>query len=184
MAISTVGTATADCPGASPAECLLPPARQPCLGLTRCPRGVVVRPFKVKSTGEGTLHLLAALIRVCVCGVCAMDKSSPPLVPGQADVDVYLVLDNFGRLGRAYRETDEAEADRQTIIGNLITGHYHCPERVVTFNTVENFARDVSEDIARAVAAHVRYGGKLSPGTLHFLAVHLDEDDIPATAHG
>lgn len=31
------------------------------------------------------------------------------------DVDVYLVLDDFGgRLGRAWRETDEADTDRAT----------------------------------------------------------------------
>jgi hypothetical protein len=33
------------------------------------------------------------------------------------DVDIYLVLDDFGgRLGRAWRETDEANTDRATMI--------------------------------------------------------------------
>ena len=36
---------------------------------------------------------------------------SPPLVPG-FDTDVYLVLDDFGQLGRAYRETDEDHANK------------------------------------------------------------------------
>ena len=35
----------------------------------------------------------------------------PPLSPSH-DGTVYLVLDDFGQLGRAYRETDPAEADR------------------------------------------------------------------------
>ena len=40
------------------------------------------------------------------------------------DVDVYLVLDDFGgRLGRAWRETDEANTDRATMIEDLIDGH-------------------------------------------------------------
>ena len=35
---------------------------------------------------------------------------------------VYLVLDDFGRFGRAWRETHESEADRQTIVANLLSG--------------------------------------------------------------
>ena len=39
--------------------------------------------------------------------------SSPSIVPGLEDRDVYLVLDNFGgRLGRAWSETDAKRADR------------------------------------------------------------------------
>src|SRR5947207_3425563 len=48
--------------------------------------------------------------------------TAPSLAPG-SDVAVYLVLDDFGRLGRAYVETDEAEADAQTIAENLLSGH-------------------------------------------------------------
>jgi hypothetical protein len=65
------------------------------------------------------------------------------------DVDVYLVLDDFGqRLGLAWRETDEADTDRATTIQDLIDGQYRAPVRVVAFNTAEGWARDVSEDIA------------------------------------
>jgi len=34
------------------------------------------------------------------------------------------VLDDFGRFGRAWRETDECEADRQTVVANLLSGQY------------------------------------------------------------
>jgi hypothetical protein len=34
------------------------------------------------------------------------------------DVTVHMVLNDFGPLGRAYVETDEAEADEATIIEN------------------------------------------------------------------
>jgi hypothetical protein len=65
------------------------------------------------------------------------------------DVDVYLVLDDFGgRLGRAWRETDEADTDRATTIEDLIDGQYRAPARVVAFNTAEGWSRDVSEEIA------------------------------------
>jgi hypothetical protein len=49
-------------------------------------------------------------------------------------VTVYLVLDDFGRLGRSYRETDEAKADVETVISNMLAGDYSKPVRVVEFN--------------------------------------------------
>jgi hypothetical protein len=51
-------------------------------------------------------------------------------------------------LGRAFRETDLAEADLGTIVHNMISGEYRNPLRVVAFNTVEGWSRDVSEEIA------------------------------------
>ena len=73
-----------------------------------------------------------------------------PLVPDK-DVTVHIVLNDFGDLGRAYVETDEAEADEATIIANILSGQYSRPLRVVAFNTAEGWARDVTEDIACAV---------------------------------
>jgi hypothetical protein len=80
-------------------------------------------------------------------------RNQTPLAPGEpgSDVTVYIVLNDFGPLGRAYVETDEAGADEATIIENILTGQYSCPLRVVAFNTAEGWARDVTEDIARAV---------------------------------
>jgi hypothetical protein len=46
-------------------------------------------------------------------------RKSPPLAPGAPQyVNAYIVIvvDAFGGLGRAYRETDEAVADERTII--------------------------------------------------------------------
>src|SRR6202163_4988582 len=67
------------------------------------------------------------------------------------DVTVYLVVNDFGSLGRAFVETDIAEADRETIIRNFLTGQYSNALRVVAFNTAEGWSRDVSEDIAGEV---------------------------------
>ena len=44
---------------------------------------------------------------------------------------VYLVLNDFGRYGRAYSETSEERADLETTITDLITGQYDRPVRVV-----------------------------------------------------
>jgi hypothetical protein len=84
-----------------------------------------------------------------------MRSQTPPLAPGEPgfDVTIYIVLNEFGPLGRAYVETDEAEADEATIIENILSGQYSHPVRVVAFNTAEGC---VTEDIARAVWSKAR----------------------------
>jgi hypothetical protein len=84
-----------------------------------------------------------------------MRSQTPPLAPGD-DVTVHIVLNDFGPLGRAYVETDEAKADEATIIENILSGQYSHPVRVVAFNTAEGWACDVTEDIARAVWSKAR----------------------------
>ena len=73
---------------------------------------------------------------------------SPSIVP---EDDTYLVLDDFGPLGRAWRETDEAGASRATLVRNLLEGQYEDPVRIVAFNTAEGWARDVTVEIADEV---------------------------------
>jgi hypothetical protein len=53
----------------------------------------------------------------------------PSLYP-EDDVTAYLVVEDFGDLGRAFRETDLAEADLDTIVRNMISGEYRNPLRV------------------------------------------------------
>ena len=55
---------------------------------------------------------------------------SPTIAPSGFDVDVYVVLDDFGKLGRSYREIDEEAADKETIIRNLMEGQYNNPVRI------------------------------------------------------
>jgi hypothetical protein len=99
---------------------------------------------------------------------------SPSIVPG-FDVDVYLVLDDFGSLGRAYREAEEDGCDRGTIIRNLKSGEYNNPVRVVAFNTAEGWARDVTAEIAREIRDQAnRTGEELSPGLRDFIEGEFD----------
>ena len=70
-----------------------------------------------------------------------MRIESPPIVPG-FDSDVYIVLDDFGKFGRAYREVDEDATDRETVIRHLMEGQYSNPVRIVAFNTAEGWSRD------------------------------------------
>ena len=60
------------------------------------------------------------------------------------------MLNDFAPLGRSYIETDEAEADKVTAVGNS-TWSVFASGQGDTFNTVEGWARDVTEDIAEAV---------------------------------
>jgi hypothetical protein len=73
---------------------------------------------------------------------------SPSIVPDDTNRDVYLVLDDFGPLGRAWRETDEAGTSRTSLVRNLLAGQYEDPVRIVAFNTAQGWSRDVTVDIA------------------------------------
>lgn len=60
-----------------------------------------------------------------------------------------IVPNDFGRIGRAWREADYEATDLETVIQDLMTGQYRNPIRVVAFNTAERWSEDVSEDVAR-----------------------------------
>jgi hypothetical protein len=84
-------------------------------------------------------------------GVLVMRKFSwtPSIVPRGDDQNVYLVIDDFGRNGRVYREADAEAADLETVIVDLLDGQYQNPIKVVAFNTAEGWSQDVSQDIAQ-----------------------------------
>ena len=95
--------------------------------------------------------------RIEIHGVeCCVMRTKIPLAPREPDVTVHIVLNDFGPLGSAYVETDEAEADEATIIENILSGQYSHPLRVIAFNTAEGWACDVTEDIARVVLSKAR----------------------------
>ena len=75
-------------------------------------------------------------------------RTSPSITPNRVEKDIYLILEDFGRLGRAWRETDEDATDRETLILNLLSGEYKNPVRIVAFNTSERWSRDVTVAIA------------------------------------
>ena len=79
-----------------------------------------------------------------------MRRSSwtPSIVPNDQDQTVYLVAEDFGKNGGAWRETDCDAADLETLIQNLLSGEYSNPIRVIAFNTAERWSEDVSEDVA------------------------------------
>lgn len=100
-------------------------------------------------------------------------RTSPSIVPADTDRDIYLVLDDFGgRLGRAWRETNDAETDRATLIRYMLEGQYENPIRIVAFNTVEGWSRDVTEDIANELQDVCSDRGELSASIEEFIQEH------------
>lgn len=81
-------------------------------------------------------------------------RSSPSIVPAdRLDRDVYLVLEDFGaRAGCAWRETDEQDTDRDTLIRDLLSGQYAYPVRIAVFNAIEGYARDATSEIGDELA--------------------------------
>jgi len=98
-----------------------------------------------------------------IAGIVLM-RTSPSIVPHEADQDTYLVLDDFGRAGCCWRETEVENADRETLIRDLLDGQYSHPVRIVAFNSAEGWSRDVTVDIADELRR--RY-------------VELDDVDVP-----
>jgi hypothetical protein len=96
-------------------------------------------------------------------------RTSPSIAPHEADQDTYLVLDDFGRIGCSWRETDVESADRESLIRDLVDGQYSKPMRIVAFNTPEGWARDVTMDIADELRRRYPEFGEVPDSVLHFM---------------
>jgi hypothetical protein len=102
---------------------------------------------------------------------------TPSIVPNGTDQTVYLVLNDFGSLGRAYCEASEDRSDLETTISDLMSGQYDNAVRVVAFNTAERWSEDVSEGIAREIIRRVGLAGDALPSSLEgFVEQHLGPD--------
>ena len=99
-------------------------------------------------------------------------RTSPPIAPSDLEHATYLVLDDFGRIGRAWREAAEEAADRETVIRNLLAGEYNDPARIVAFNTAEGWSRDVSMEIADELRQRFIQDHQVSDSILQFLQAH------------
>ena len=93
------------------------------------------------------------------------------------DVTAYLVLNDHGQFGIAYDETDPADADRETIIRNFLTGQYSNALRVVAFNTAEGWSRDVSEDAGEVLERAFDADDNLGEDTKRFIDRHVTPGD-------
>ena len=98
----------------------------------------------------------------------------PSIVPSGHDQNFYLVINNLGNLGTAFPETDIDKADLETVIGDLMSGQYSDPVRVVAFNTAEQWAEDAPEDVARKILRRLDLAGDALPSSIAaFIDSHL-----------
>jgi hypothetical protein len=96
-----------------------------------------------------------------------MPRSSS-IVPRDADHDTYIVLDAVGIWeGRAW--PDEKDSDRETLIRDLLDGQYGHPVRIVVFNTVEGWSRNVTTEIAAELRQRWAEGEDIPPSLQHLL---------------
>jgi hypothetical protein len=65
----------------------------------------------------------------------------PSIVPNGKHQTVYLLLNDFGQLSRAYCEASEDRSDLETTISDLISGQYDNPVRVIAFNAAERWSK-------------------------------------------
>ena len=109
---------------------------------------------------------------------------SPSIVPETLDRDIYLVLEDFGaKLGCAWRETDEADTERPTLIRHLLEGQYDNPVRIIAFNTAEGWSRDVSQEVADELAQRIAAQELESPSDLQdFIDQHGSGRPLRGTA--
>jgi hypothetical protein len=109
---------------------------------------------------------------------------TPTAVPYGADETVYLVVDSFGRHGSGYYETEVERSDLETIVDDLISGQFNDPIRVIAFNTLEHWSKDVSGEIAdeiqtrcdiegAAVPEHVRDFVETHTGAIRQLSLRM-----------
>jgi hypothetical protein len=96
-------------------------------------------------------------------------RTPPPLAPHAPGQVTYLVLDDFGRLGRAWRETFENATDRETLIRNLVEGEFNNPIRIVAFNSAEGWCRDATVDIADELRRRYTEFGEVPESVLQFM---------------
>src|SRR5580700_12262026 len=116
--------------------------------------------------------------------VAPLPRATSSLVP-HFDVTVHIVLDDFGKAGRVYRETDEADTTLGSVVDDLLTGQFNNPVRVVAFNTSEGWSRDVSEDVAREVVRRVAGSGRpLATSSRQFVETYVDADELERAEGG
>ena len=88
---------------------------------------------------------------------------APSIVPYGADQTVYLIIDRFDGLKNVYREAEVERTDVETVITDLMSGQFNDPIRVVAFNTLEHWLRNISKEIALEIQTRCDIDGEDIP---------------------
>ena len=100
----------------------------------------------------------------------------PSIVPAASE-DYYIVVNDFGRFGTAFAETDLNRANYETTIADLMSGQHSDPLRVIMFNPDTDRAEDVSHAIAQEILRRLGLEARRLPSVLEdFINRHVGPD--------
>jgi hypothetical protein len=85
------------------------------------------------------------------------------VVPFGADQTLFVVIDRIGRPGMSRTEVEIERADFESVISELLSGHFGDPVRVIAFNTLEHWSEDVSAEVAREIQTRSDIDGETLP---------------------
>jgi hypothetical protein len=85
-------------------------------------------------------------------------------IPYGADETVFVVIENSGGRGAVDREIERG--DLETVVTDLLAGQIGDPIRVLAFNTLEHWSKDLSADVAREIEMRCDIDGVPVPGHL------------------
>jgi hypothetical protein len=93
-----------------------------------------------------------------------MASFAPPRVPYGADETIFVVIENAGAAGGVEREAERS--DLETVVADLLAGQFEDPVRVLAFNTLEHWSKDLSAAVAREIQARCDSDGVPVPDHL------------------
>ena len=103
-----------------------------------------------------------------------MASFAPPSVPYGVDETIFVVIENAGAPGGVERDAlrsavSAGEAERsalETVGADLLAGQFEDPVRVLAFNTLEHWSKDLSAAVAREIQARCDSDGVPVPDHL------------------
>ena len=87
---------------------------------------------------------------------------SSPVVPYGADQTLFVVIDRLNRT----TEIQIERSDLDVAIGELVAGCFSDPVKVLSFNTLEHWMKDISTDVADEIRARCDIDGVRLPDYL------------------
>ncbi|WP_407188182.1 hypothetical protein [Bradyrhizobium centrosematis] len=87
---------------------------------------------------------------------------SSPVVPYGADQTLFVVIDRRDNSTEIPIERSDLEAT----IGELVAGCFNDPVKVISFNTLEHWMKDISTDVAGEIRARCDIEGVTMPDYL------------------
>ncbi|WP_161533764.1 hypothetical protein [Bradyrhizobium sp. LCT2] len=84
------------------------------------------------------------------------------VVPYGADQTLFVVIDRRDEA----TEIRVERSDLETTIGELVAGYFNDPIKVISFNTLEHWMKDISTDVAGEIRARCDIDGVTLPDYL------------------